>query len=307
MTVTRVPPAPNLLLYGDVGTGKTTSLATFIRAGVDLDLPLKVIAIFTEPNAEEALLDGMRLHAKPGEKSLPMDRLFYRYIPPAVSKWSIIKEVAQKVNLLGYKQLTEMKSGMGKENSGQFLDLIDLLSNFVDQHGHSHGPVDDLDPSYLVCVDSISGMNVMARALNVGMKPSLHQGEWGVAMHMEDTLITKVVADTQCFTAFLGHVDKEMDEIIGKPQYMPAFLGKKLAPKVPSIFSDVVNSYRDGKKYYWSTMRRDYSSLKVRNLTLEDTLKPDFKPIVNAWLKRKRMVEAGELPAPLDEVKKEQE
>ena len=66
MTNSEPPVGTNTLLLGEVGNGKTSSLPTFIAAGVKLKIPLKLAVIITDPGGEESLLDGMRLHAPPG-------------------------------------------------------------------------------------------------------------------------------------------------------------------------------------------------------------------------------------------------
>ena len=281
----------NTFLMGDVGSGKTTALASFIAAGLKHDLNLKVAAIITEPGGVESLVDGMTIHAPKGMKTLPMDRLFYHYIPPTSEDWSALITMAKQVNIMSYKALAEQKSGMVKEKHRQFLDLLSVCADFSDQHGVSHGPIDKFDSTWLLVVDSLSGLNNMAKNLHVGLKPAMHMGEWQVAMSTEEAFINQLVASTRCFTCLTGHVEKEMDEVIGKPQYMPGFLGRKLAPKVPRIFSDVILQVRDEAKFGWSTIRRDYSGLKARNVALSDKLQPSFAQIVDRWLERKAQIE----------------
>ena len=280
------PVGTNTLLLGEVGNGKTSSLPTFIAAGLKLKIPLKLAVIITDPGGEESLLDGMRLHAPPGMETLPMDRLFYNYIAPTSNDWKALIDMAEKVGKFGYKDLSEMKHGLAKEKHKQFIEVLQCLSNFKDQHGNFHGPTDDFDNTWLLAIDGLSGINNMAMQLHVGLKPNMHQGEWGVAMATEEALINQLIAVTKCFTCLVAHVDKEFDEVIGKPQFMPAFLGRKLAPKAPRIFSDVILQCRDVDKFKWSTIRKDYSSLKARNVPLKDDLKPSFEQIVRAWLKR---------------------
>ena len=283
----------NTLLMGDVGSGKTSSLPTFIAAGIKHDLELHVAAVMTEPGAVETLLDGMVLHAPKGMKTLPMDRLHYHYIPQTSEDWSALIEMAKRVNLMGYRDLAEMKTGLAKNKHKQFIDLLSCLANFTDQHGEQFGPIDKLDSNWLVGVDSLSGINHMSKQLHVGLKPAMHMGEWQVTMSTEEALVNQLAASTKCFTCLTAHVDKEMDEILGKPQYMAGFLGSKLAPKVPRIFSDVILQVKEEGKFHWSTTRANYSGLKARNLPLSDNLPPSFVQIVDTWLKRKSLVEAG--------------
>ena len=275
-------------LVGEPGSGKTTSLVSFIESGLKHDLPLKLAVLITDPDGEDSLLKAM------DERKLPLDRLYYHYVPPAARDWKALIATAKRVNTMGYKDLTEIKSGIEKNQYTQFLDVLECLSDFVDQHGESHGPVDSWDSNMMLAVDSVSGINVMALKLMTGGKPAPHQGEWGVSMNLEEDLITKLVSTTKCFVTLTGHVDKEVDEVIGKPQFMPALLGRKLAPKLPRIFSDVILQIRDIDKFMWSTVRRDYSCLKARNVGHKDNLQPTFEPMVSAWMKRQKLVESAE-------------
>ena len=227
----------------------------------------------------------MAMHKFQG-KPLPMERLHYHYIPIAGASWDILKDMAKKVNVMGYDALAGLKAGIAKKDNTQWIKMLNSLANFENQRGETLGPVDNLSPKYMVAIDSLTGLNHMARALHVGMKPSLHQGEWGVSMQLLESFVNFFTANTKCFTTLTGHVDKEMDEILGKPQFMPGFLGRKLAPKVPRMFSDVILQTRDEDKFGWSTTRLNYSSLKARNLGLSDRLNPDFGQVIKHWAKR---------------------
>ena len=281
----------NTLLYGGVGSGKTSTLPTFIAAGVKHKLPLKLAVIITEPGGVETLLDGMERHAKKvGLKTLPMDRLFYRYIPPSSLDWNTMKGLAEKVNLLTYSALSDQKAGVEKNKNKQFIDIVVQLSNFADQHGELHGDVTKFDHTWMVAIDSLSGINKMALRLMCGYKPTPHQGEWGTAMSVEESLIDQFVASTKCFTCLCAHYKKNIDALTGKPDFQPDFLGNKLDAKVPRMFSDVVLQTRDDKSFHWSTIRPKYESLKARNLPQGDKLPPDFTQIVETWLKREKAV-----------------
>ena len=265
-------------------------MPTFIAAGLKYSLPLKLAVIITDPGGLESLLDGMELHAPKGMDVLPMDRLFYRYIPQTSQDWQALIKMATMVNRLTYKHLADLKIGLEKDKHLQYLDMLNCMANFTDQHGKEHGPIDNFDNTWMVAIDSLSGVNDMVQQLHVGLKPSLHQGEWQVTMNTEAVFMKQLVASTQCFTCLTGHVEKEMDEILGKPQYMVGLLGKRLAPKLPRVFSDIILQCKDDNKFMWSTVRKDYSGLKARNLPLRDDLPPDFGQIVEKWLSRQKLV-----------------
>lgn len=282
------------MIMGHVGSGKTFSLPTFIRTGLEYDRELHLAVLITDPGGEQSLLDGMQIHAPKGHETLPLDRLHYVYIPPASPGWSGLKEMAKMINRSSYQTLTELKAGISKQKCTQFLDMLSTLTNFKDQHGNTLGPVDDFDENWMLAFDSMSGINKMAKSLHVGFKPTLHQGEWGVSMSLEEEFIVNAIANLDCFVTFTAHMNKDLDILIGGQEFMPAFLGKALAPQLPRWFSDVVLQKRDGDTFNWSTTERSYSCLKARNLALKNKLPPDFFQLYKSWDDRRKLAVPAE-------------
>src|SRR4030095_12758190 len=261
------------LLLGPPGRGKTTSLVTFIEAGLDL------FGIGTDPGFEESLLDAM------DRKHLPMDKLHYRYVAPASAPWDTLLDAATKVKSMTYEQLSSMKGG-DKSGYTQFLELLRTLADFTDQRtGENFGPVDAFPENCAVCLDSLSGINVMALDMMIGGKPTAHQGEWGVAMNMEEKLVLKLTSDLKCFFVLTAHVEKEPDLLSGVPLTMVGALGKKLAPKLPRTFSDGILTIKEGDNFTWRTAALNVD-LKSRSLPIANGLEPSFKQIVDIWKRR---------------------
>jgi hypothetical protein len=88
----------------------------------------------------------------------------------------------------------------------------------------------------------------------------------------------------------LAHAERETDEVSGGSKIMAATLGKKLAPRLPRFFSDVVLADRQGAKFTWSTAAIG-ADLKARNLPIADGLPPDFGPIITNWKKQGGIIE----------------
>jgi hypothetical protein len=265
------------LLIGPPGTGKTTSLVTFIEAGLDL------FAIGTDPGFEEVILDAIR------ERNLPLDKFHYRYIAPASVDWDVMITQGRNISQFGYESLSTMKSGPGKGRYNQFVELLTALSDFTDQRtGENFGPVDNFPPNCALAIDSLSGINVMAIDLILGGKVTAHQGEWGVAMAAEEKLILKLCGDLKCFFVLTAHIEKEPDIVSGVPITMVGALGKKLAPKLPRTFSDVILAQKEGDKFTWSTAAVNVD-LKSRSLPIKDGLEPSFEQIVRVWKERNEM------------------
>lgn len=265
------------LLIGPIGTGKTTALVTFIEAGLDL------FVIGTDPGFEESILDAME------KNDLDMSKLHYQYIAPASTSWTALLDAANKVNMLNYEGLTSLKSGVSKSEYRQFVELLTALSDFTDHRtGEKFGPVDAFPENVAFAIDGLSGINVMAMDMMIGGKPVAHQGEWGVAMNMEEKLVLKLTSDLKCFFVLTAHIEKEPDLVNGIPIIMVGALGRKLAPKLPRTFSDVILSVKEGNKFTWSTAALNVD-LKSRSLPIKDGLDPSFEQIVNVWRKRNEM------------------
>ena len=269
-------------LEAGAGAGKTYSLTTFVECGIE------TFVLITDPNGEESLIDAME------KKGLPMDLLHWHYVAQASPSWATLREAAKIVNTLSYSAVTQIKSGIKKENYQQWIALINCCFNFkCDRTGEEFGPVDFFGPDRAFAIDSLSGMNTMAMDLTIGAEPVAHEGEWGVAMAMEEKLIKKFLCDLKCFFVLVGHVQRTVDPLVGGTQIMVDSLGKKLAPKIPKDFSDVVYAVREGKNFHWSTIAPNVD-LKARTLPLADKLQPDFGQIVDAWKRRTKVAQVTE-------------
>lgn len=265
------------LLVGPPGSGKTTAITSFIEAGIE------TFVLGTDPGFEESILDAME------KKNLPMDMLKYQYIAPASAPWSTLLDAAQKVNMMNYEGLSTLKSGIGKDGYRQFMELLGAMSDFTDHRtGKSYGPIDQFPENKCFALDGLSGLNVMTMDMTIGAKPTAHQGEWGVAMNMEEKLILKLTSDLKCFFVLTAHIEKEPDLVTGIPITMVGALGRKLAPKLPRTFSDVILSVKEGNKFTWSTAAIGVD-LKSRTLPIADNLPPSFVPIVEQWKRRNEM------------------
>ena len=272
--MTNILTGTSTLLLGAPGGGKTYSLSTLIEAGLEL------FVVITDPGGQESLIDSII------DRKLDMDRFHYRYVAPVSSDWKTFLAMAKTMTTLGYADIAGIKSGVEKKDFVQFTELLQTLSDFVDERtGESFGPIDDWGPERAIVIDSMSGVNVMAMKQMIGAKLSAHQGEWGVAMNAEETLLLKLTSDLRCYLVCTAHMDKVMDETIGRPMNSVALLGTKLAPKIPRLFSDVVLAYRDGQNFFWSTIEAN-TDLKARNLPLAAKLPPSFKPIVRKQTER---------------------
>ncbi len=267
---------PTVLLLGPSGAGKTFSLATIAAAGLDL------FVIGTEPNYLDTLLDAFHHH------KLSTDRLHYRSIMPASPGWETMQEMAKTVGFQSFEDIAKNKMGIAKERTKQFVELLSACNAFVDEKdGKSYGSVGNFPSASCLVIDSLSGVNTMAMDLTIGMKPSAHQGEWGVAMNLEEKFLMQLTSELNCMLVVTAHVEKEINELTGARQVMVSALGRKLAPRLPRLFSEVVLAKR-GKTpqdFRWSTSDVDVD-LKNRGLEISDNLTPSFQPVWDIYQRR---------------------
>jgi hypothetical protein len=265
---------PSTLLMGPPGCGKTTVLATLAKAG------LEVFVIVTEPNGVESLIDAW------DRMGLPIDKLHWATVSPSPAGWKAMEEMGRMINSMSYKDLSETKQGIAKSEMKQFPKLLSLFQNFVDERtGESFGDVTTWDSTRALAVDSLSGLNLIVMQHTVGYKPSPHQGEWGIAMNSLEMLLLKLTADVKCFFILTAHIDKEPNELTGGTTIYASALGRKLAPKIPRFFSEVILARRSAEGFTWSTASND-ADLKNRALPVSSKLVPDFTPIVDAYKRR---------------------
>jgi hypothetical protein len=267
-------PGVNVMLMGASGSGKTTSLRTLIAQGIT------PFVVFTEPGFE-VLGD------------LPPEKIHWHYIKPADVPWVTMIDAAKLINTLSFEALTKVND-IKKSKYGQFVDLLSSLNNFkCDRTGESFGDVCTWGTDRAIVLDSLTGINIMAMNLVVGAKPVKHQGDWQIAMDNLERLIQKLCTDTACHFVLIAHVERELDEVQGGQRIMASTLGRKLAPKLPRLFSDVVFVDKTGPKFTWSTNALGVD-LKARNLPYADGLAPDFGPLIQKWKQQ-----GGSVAAPL--------
>ena len=256
-------PGAKVMLVGATGSGKTHSLRTFVDAGIT------PFIIFTEP--------GMRTVS-----DISCEHLHYKYIPPAAPSWDDLLDNAKKINTLSFKALAQMPD-MNKQKYGQFLEVLSTMNDFVcDRCGQHFGDVAQWNTDRTICIDSLSGLNIMAMDMVVGAKPVKAMGDWGVAMDNLERFITALTTTTQCHFVLTAHLEREQDEITGGIQLMASTLGRKLAPKIPRFFDDVIMCKRTEKGFFWSNAEAN-ADLKYRNLQPGKELPPSFNVLIESW------------------------
>jgi hypothetical protein len=258
---------------GETGTGKTDSLLSVIEAGLEL------FVIVTEPTGAESLLDSCE------RRKLDISKLHYALVPPTARTIAALIAQAQLVAGNDFEGLAKLKP-VGNRRDSQWFKVLANIQNFhCDLHDKDFGDVTTWDDTRCIAIDSLSGLSIMGADLVKGDKPSMHQGEWGAAMSMIETLCHTLASSNKCMYIMTSHMDREPNELTGGSQITVSTLGRKLAPKLPRFFSEVVMSYQANGKFLWRTSDPQ-AALKKRSLPLGTDIAPSFVPIIEAHRRR---------------------
>lgn len=274
-------PTPSVLLLGGPGAGKTDVLIDLITQGLEL------FVISTEPNGVDTLLDSV------ARRKADLNKLHWKSIQPFTGDFESMLATATKTAVMQFDSITKMTGVKPRES--QFYQLLKTMTNFqCDRTGESYGPVDRFTAKQALAIDSLSGLNLISMTHVTGDKPVAHVGEWGLAMGQIENFVNRCCGSLKCLFVLIAHLEREADEQTGATKLMASTLGRKLAPKLPRFFSEVVMARREAGDWLWAT---DFTNvdLKHRALPLGSKLSPSFRPIVEAYQRRLTQVQ-GNLP-----------
>lgn len=261
------------MLLGGPASGKTTALRTLAAKGISV----RILA--TE--YPDVLLDA------PCDSGPNWGGVHWRYVEPGRADWATLKDNAFKINSMSNDALQKLP-GINKDKYRQFFDVIGACNKFVcERCGKDFGDVTNWGTDAAFVVDSLSGLSIMARDLAVGAKPIITQPDWGVMMQNLETFLNACTTGTKAWFVLTAHVEREIDEAASTTKLMASTLGRKLAPKLPRFFSEVIYCRREGVSWYWDTTAVDVD-VKTRMLPFAGNLKPDFGQLVDAWRKKQQ-------------------
>lgn len=279
-------PGVKVLLMGGAGTGKTyqaSGLADLprathkdlIRLGVTAAPTLKCRWLMLE-NSQDTI---GRYFADRG-KRVP-DNIGYQEIPIVTKSFADMGKMAKDLGVMTYKMISEWSDPVRAKHDGM-MRMYGYLNKFEDMRtGANLGSVEEWGNDTVLIIDGLSGINRAVQGLIVGSRPTLSQGEWNVGQNLINEFLDKLMT-LRCHVIILAHIEREPDEINNTTIITVSTLGKKLAPKIPAKFGDVVISGRKSDKFIWTTMGLQ-ADTKVRNLPLGAELTPGFAPLIESW------------------------
>lgn len=256
-------PGAKVLLIGGSGAGKTYSLRTLVAEGIE------TFVISTEPGIANVLGD------------LPADKVHWHYLPPLPMSLDSLYKQVESINSRTLKELADQV--VDRSQFRQMLDFINLLKDFRCQRtGKSYGDVTKWGPDRALVVDSLSGLTMMMVNATIGTKVVVSLPDYGIIQQALERQVNSLCMVLNCHFIMTAHVEREMDETTGAINLMASTLGKKLAPKLPRFFDEVIFVKRETTTFFWSTASYGVDT-KARLLPIKDKLDPSFAPLVKAW------------------------
>ncbi len=261
-------PGAKVLLIGATGTGKTHSLRTLVDAG------LTPFIIFTEPHGINVVQD------------IPCPKLHYVYIPPVTGSFGEKAADMEKLTKLSWSVMSGMTADPNKPRYTGFMNIYAVLHKFkCERCREEFDDVGTWGNDRVIVLDSYSGVNKMAMQMFTGGSIAKSQPQWGAAMNAELELSNKLCTDTKAHYILIAHVERHTDEVYGGTKLVPLALGRKVAPELPILFSDVIHVTREEKDFKWSTATAN-ADLKANNVAISDKIPPTFVPLIDTWRKK---------------------
>ncbi len=264
----------NILLQGDIGTGKTTALRTLLpewlddRGAAHRGAGLEVFVVSMEPGIEAALERNLC-----GGDLTPA--IHHHYHPPANVDWATMRKWAQVMHVASIEQAIKT-TDPGRQQYTQFLDLFGICADFTcDRCGQSFGDVGEWSPDRAICLDGLTGLTKMAIFSTVGSRPFISLPEIGGIQALIEGFMDLVWGGTKCTAILLAHIEREISPLTGMSTLTTRTIGNKLAPKLAAKPDEIIVAECVDGKYTWNTEEAG-RGLKRRRLPLSTSLTPDF-------------------------------
>lgn len=269
---------PKICIMGLGGTGKTRSLGTLVDWAAKNQF--EVAILFTETGLET--LRGYWL-----DRNLPIPEcLYYHQQTTRPISLKSMLSAADSIGKLSYEAVTKMTDpNRGGENNA-FWKILSSCSDFHDDRtGKKLGPVDAFPRNRIFAIDSLTELSNAAFKMQVGARPTAAPGDYGVAQNALMNFLRLCTQGIDCPFVLTAHVDRETDQVTQSTKIMIKAIGKALATEIPTLFSDVIYSVREGDKFYWDTAAYGVDT-KTRSLGYRSKIDPDFAQIMDLWKKR---------------------
>lgn len=264
----------NILIEGEVGSGKTYALRTLLPEYTDHDGTVRrgagkrTLLVSLEPGAEATLHHNLcRTRDDFG--------IHVHYIQPLAISWDDMAMWARIINSMPLEKALAQEDSQ-KRKCTQFMELLNTCKSFVcDRCGLEAGDAGELGDDTALALDGLSNLTIIARHLCVGLKPILSRPEYNPVMDTVENFLRLFWGGTKCSAILLAHIDREINPVSGMSMITVHTIGQKLAPRILKMPDEtMLAEYEDGK-YTWTTNLTGHI-LKTRNMPRATGLAPDL-------------------------------
>lgn len=266
----------NVLLQGDIGTGKSRSLITLLSSYIDENgkrhtgAGQHVALIGVEPNAEASL--GANLCTDHD------DGIHYHYIPTMGISWAEYRNWMSVINNMPIEKALSIEDP-NRRKCRQLLDVIDSCGAFVCDLCHAElGDMSEWGEDWTACLDGLTGLTTIAKHLCVGLKPILSRPDYNPVMGAVENFLDLFWGATKCNTVLLSHVDREVSPHTGISSITIHTIGQKLAPRLLKKPDEIITATYDEGQYFWHT-ELPGTITKTRRMPRGVDLPPDFSQL----------------------------
>lgn len=270
----------NILLEGDIGTGKTTSLRTLLPIYIDetgmehRGAGLQLFVVSLDPGLKDSFGTNLCDGGEGCER-----KAHWHYIAPRPLDSVAAEQWVRFINQMSSDQLQKMVDPKRSEYD-QFIKLYALCNNFVCQGcTKSFGSIYKMGEDCAVALDTLTGLTTIAKTNHVGGRPLITNPEIGTIHNTIETFMDLWWGSTSCSAILIGHIEREINPLTGASYIALSTLGNKLSPKLEKKPDDIILAVKDNAgKFWWDTAEKGMS-LKGRHLPLANNLPADFTQI----------------------------
>lgn len=269
---------PKVCLMGLGGTGKTYALGTLAEWAARNGFELAIL--FTEAGLESFLGYFRDKGTEP-----PTCIYWHQQLTKPIDLKRLI-QAADSVGKLSYEALAKSVDGNRGGENNAFWRILQSCADFKDDRtGKSLGSVDAFPSKRIFAMDSLTETSNAAFKMQIGSRPMASPGDYGVAQNNLMNFLRLLTQGCDCPFVMTAHVDRETDGVTQSTKIMIKAIGKALATEIPTLFSDVIYTVREGANFSWDLAAYGVD-VKSRSLPYKAGIKPDFALVFDVWKKR---------------------
>lgn len=286
----------NILLYGEGGSGKSTSIATVFKL-LDKHPNLKVRYLMTESNAMDGMEEGLqryKIDLKPGQLHYMVCRPVYN---PKYDSSNIAKDF--KANFLDLSEGDALKVKIGAGDRAKHEEFYKILLglavfkgiDYITKQEENLGDYLKWDSDTILVVDSLTAcVDYLVSTVKGGRVATVQSDYNNVQSNLMAKIIIPLTEQCQCSIIMLGHPVLGEDQTVKQPKeednkilkLYPRTYGQALNNSIVSKFSETIYSYVDRSgKFYWAGWKEGVAT-SPRKIPRQDKLEPDFS-LYGVW------------------------